>query len=95
MNATPLPLILYGGDDCDDTERVVGRLREWAVPYRMVIIEDDPAAERFVVFINNGYRSTPTLVFGDGPYKIVLTEPSDDDLARVLREAGHATPGAV
>ncbi len=92
MNATPLSLTLYGGDDCDDTERVVGRLREWAVPHRAVMIEHDPAAEHFVIFINNGYRSTPTLVFGDGACKIVLTEPTDEDLARVLRQAGHATP---
>ena len=95
MNATPLPLTLYGGIDCDDTERVVGLLTALGIPFRPVIIEHDPAAERFVIFINNGYRSTPTLVFGDGAYKIVLTEPTDEELARVLRQTGHATPGAA
>ncbi len=95
MNAPPLPLTLYGGIDCDDTERVVGRLSALNYPFRLVIIEHDRAAERFVIFINNGYRSTPTLVFGDGNYKIVLTEPTDEELARVLRETGHATLDAA
>jgi len=89
MSAPPLSLTLFGGDDCDDTERVVGCLRQWAIPHRLVIIEDDPAAEHFVVFINNGYRSTPTLVFGDGKRKIILTEPEEGELAEVLREAGY------
>ena len=95
MNTTHLPLTLYGGIDCDDTEHVVGRLAALDIPFRLIIIEHDPAAERFVIFINNGYRSTPTLVFGDGNYKIVLTEPTDEDLARVLRETGHTTLDAA
>jgi mycoredoxin len=87
-----LPLTLYGGDDCDDTERVTGRLRQWNVPFREVIIEHEPEAERFVRFINGGFRSTPTLVFGDGRYKIVLTEPSDEELAEMLARAGYRLP---
>lgn len=85
----PMPITLYGGDDCDDTERVVGRLRQWGVPFHEVILENDPDAERFVIFINGGYRSTPTLVFGEGKLKFVLTEPEDDELARTLADAGH------
>lgn len=89
MNATPLPLTLYGGDDCDDTERVTARLVAGGISYTEVIIENEPDAERFVIFINNGFRSTPTLVFGRGNYKIVLTEPSDDELEAALRDAGY------
>lgn len=89
MIPAPLPLTVYGGDTCDDTERVVGRLHALGIPYREVIIEDDPEAERFVVFINGGFRSTPTLVFGDGPYKTVLTEPSDEQLDDALARAGY------
>ncbi len=87
-----MPLTLYGGDDCDDTERVVGRLREWGVPFRVVILEHDPDAERFVIFINGGFRSTPTLVFGDGRHKSILTEPTDDELAEALARAGYDLP---
>ncbi len=88
MIVTPLPITLYGGDDCDDTERVAGRLRAWGVPFSEVILERDPAAERFVIFINGGFRSTPTLVFGDGRLKTVLTEPTDEELVEALGRAG-------
>jgi mycoredoxin len=90
MSSLPLPLTVYGGDDCDDTEHVTGRLREWGVPFREVILERDPEAERFVVFINGGFRSTPTLVFGDGRLKTVLTEPTDEELAGALERAGYS-----
>ncbi len=88
----PLPPTLYGADDCDDTEHTRGRLRAWRIPFREISIDHDPAAEQFVVFINNGYRSTPTLVFGAGQWKIVLTEPADEQLAQALRQAGYVLP---
>lgn len=92
MDATSLPLTVYGGRDCDDTEGVAGHLDAWQIPYRLIIIDDNPEAERFVIFINNGYRSTPTLVFGDGNYKILLTEPTNEELEYVLKMAGHPLP---
>lgn len=93
MKPTPLPLTLYGGNDCDDTEYVTGRLNALGIPFRAIMLEDDADAERFVIFINNGFRSTPTLVFGDGNYKIILTEPEAETLVTVLREAGYLPTG--
>jgi mycoredoxin len=84
----PLPLTLYGGDDCDDTERTRGRLLALGAPFREVILERDPDAERFVMFINGGYRSTPTLVFGKGKIKLIVTEPTDEELEEALGWAG-------
>lgn len=92
MNPSPLPLTLYGGHDCDDTERVTGRLDALGVPYELVIIDDDPAAKRFVIFINNGFRSTPTLVFGRERHKLLITEPADDELDAALVRAGYSLP---
>lgn len=81
-----LSLTLYGATDCDDTERTRLWLEEHSMPFREVNIDHDAEAERFVIFINRGYRSTPTLVFGDGKRKLVLTEPTDEELAAVLAE---------
>lgn len=94
MHQSPLPLTLYGGIDCDDTERVTGRLDALDVPYELVIIDADPAAERFVIFINNGFRSTPTLVFGRERYKLLITEPTDEELDAVLARAGYSRPSS-
>jgi len=90
MTQSPLPLTLYGGIDCDDTEHVTGRLDALGIPHRLVIINGDPEAERFVIFINTGFRSTPTLVFGQERAKIVLTEPTDEELDSVLAQAGYS-----
>jgi len=86
----PLPLTLYGATECDDTERTRARLRALGIPFREVNIDDDPAAEQFVLFINRGYRSTPTLVLGEGKVKIIATEPTADELKQVLRQAGYS-----
>ncbi|CUS05681.1 Glutaredoxin [Candidatus Promineifilum breve] len=89
VSTMPTPLTLYGANDCDDTDHVIDRLRAWNIPFREVILERDPDAERFVIFINGGYRSTPTLVFGDGRLKTILTEPTDEELTEVLGRAGY------
>lgn len=80
-----LPLILFGAADCDDTQRVREHLLALNVPFREVNIDHDAEAERFVIFINGGYRSTPTLVFGEGKQKLILTEPTNEELDQVLK----------
>lgn len=79
-----LPITMYGATNCDDSERTRSRLNELGIPFREVNIDHDSAAERFVIFINRGYRSTPTLVFGEGKFKIIATEPTNQELDQVL-----------
>lgn len=74
------PIVLYGSTDCDDTERTRLLLTELGVPFREVDIDLDEAAEQFVIFINGGFRSTPTLVIGAGRKRTVLVEPTDEEL---------------
>lgn len=71
-----LPITLYGAVDCDDTERLREYLKAAAIPFHEVTIDQDVEAERFVIFINDGFRSTPTVVIGEGKQKIILTEPT-------------------
>jgi len=86
----PLSLTLYGATDCDDTERTRSHLRALGIPFHEVNIDHDPAAEQFVTFINRGNRSTPTLVLGDGKTKMIVTEPTDDELDQMLTQAGYS-----
>lgn len=90
-----LPLTLYGATDCDDTERTCKCLRELNIPFQEVNIDHDPEAERFVIFINRGYRRTPTLVFGEGKHKIIVVEPTNEELEQVLIQAGYAIPNST
>lgn len=90
-----LPVTLYGATDCDDTEHIRSRLDALGVPYREVNIDTSGEAERFVIFINAGYRSTPTLVFGEGKVKLILTEPEDEALTQWLAWAGYSAAGSA
>ncbi len=87
-----VPITVYGASDCDDTARTHAALQARGIPYHAVNIDNDPAAETFVQLINHGYRSTPTLVIGSSKRKIILTEPTLEDLdwalslASALRE---------
>lgn len=83
----PLPIILYGATDCDDTERTRAFLQARGVPFREVNIDHDAEAERFVIFINGGFRSTPTLAIGEGKRKVILTEPTNEELEQALTHA--------
>jgi mycoredoxin len=78
------PFTLYGATTCDDTERTRGWLNAWGVAFREVNIDEDPDADAFVRVVNQGFRSTPTLVFGAGRRKVVLTEPSEAELREML-----------
>jgi mycoredoxin len=95
MNDKPVPFTVYGSTECDDTQRVQARLAEWGVRCRAVNIDHDPEAERFVIFVNGGYRSTPTLVFDAGKAKTIFTEPSDSELEELLQRMGYAVDGSI
>lgn len=90
-----LPLTIYGATDCDDTERTRTHLEILGIPFGEVNIDTNGEAERFVIFINGGFRSTPTLVFGEGKFKLIVTEPEDDELIRWLTSAGYSVTGSA
>ena len=85
----PMPLTMYGKTYCDDTDHTRRTLHEWSIPFEEVNIDHDLDANQFVIFINESCRSTPTLVFSQGKFKIIITEPSDEVLRQVLVEAGY------
>lgn len=80
-----IPIVMYGATECDDTERIRQYLQRRSISFREVNIDHDPEAERFVIFINGGFRSTPTLVLGEGKRKLIVTEPQDAELEMVLQ----------
>ncbi len=85
----PLPITMYGASHCEDTQRVRERLIRLGVPFKEVDVEQESQAAQFVIFVNAGFCSTPTLVFGEGKFKVVLTEPSDEELNQTLLQAGY------
>jgi mycoredoxin len=82
---TPSPITVFGRPTCEDTAIVRSRLDVLGTPYRNVNIEADEGAARLVETVNDGNRSTPTLLFGGT--ESAVTEPTLDDLdERLLAE---------
>ena len=74
-------ITVYGAYWCPDCRRSKQFLGEHQIPYRWVDIEQDSAAEQFVIEKNNGKRIIPTIVFNDGSF---LVEPSNAEMAAKL-----------
>jgi glutaredoxin-like protein len=67
--------------DCSRTRRYLDRNQ---ILYTWVDIDNDVVGEEFVLSTNNGMRSVPTIVFGDGS---ILVEPTDAELKVKLEDA--------
>jgi thioredoxin reductase (NADPH) len=74
-------ITLYGAHWCPDCRRSKLFLGEHQIPYNWVDIEQDEAAEAYVLQKNNGKRIIPTIEFDDGS---ILVEPSNAELAAKL-----------
>lgn len=71
-------ITIYGTTWCPDCQQAKAFFGEHRIHYNWVDIERDPSAVAYVEEVNNGNRSVPTIVFGDGS---VLVEPSNAELA--------------
>jgi glutaredoxin-like protein len=83
----PMPLgsiIVYGADWCGDCRRAKRFLNEHNIHFSWIDIEHDKEGEQFVLKVNKGMRSIPTIVFEDGS---ILVEPSDRTISEKLSHA--------
>lgn len=72
---------VYGAYWCPDCRRSKKFLGEQFIPYRWIDIEQDGAAEAYVLERNNGKRIIPMIVFEDDSF---LVEPTNAELAKKL-----------
>jgi mycoredoxin len=73
----PAKIVMYSTQYCPDCLRAKAFFEANNISYVPVSIEGNPAAAAFVMEMNHGYRSVPTIVFPDGS---VLVEPSWQEL---------------
>lgn len=74
-------LIVYTTSWCSDCHRAKFLLDEYGIAYDERDIERDAAALAYVLQVNGGRRTVPTLVFPDGS---ILVEPSTALLVQKL-----------
>ncbi|MCC7128786.1 MAG: NrdH-redoxin [Anaerolineae bacterium UTCFX2] len=74
-------IIVYVTDWCGACHRALKIFKQKNIPYKSINIDRDRAGEEFILKVNQGMRSVPTIVFPDGK---TLVEPSDQTLEALL-----------
>ena len=69
----PDQLTIYSTRWCGYCHRLMKQLDREGVAYLVVDIEQDPSAADYVMKVNGGNQTVPTVVFADGS---ALTNPS-------------------
>ena len=73
----PTQIVIYATDYCSDCTRAKKFFELNNIPYLRVGLEGNREATEFVMKVNNGYKSVPTIVFPDGS---ILVEPGWEEL---------------
>jgi mycoredoxin len=77
------PLVMYTTPWCGYCRRLKGQLAREGIEVTEVDIERDPAAADYVMSVNGGSQTVPTVVLPDGT---ALTNPSAARIRAYLRE---------
>ncbi|HMO58278.1 MAG TPA: glutaredoxin domain-containing protein [Roseiflexaceae bacterium] len=80
-------ITMYGTPWCGDCRRVRRLFDEHQIGYSYIDIEQDDKARQYVIDVNRGNQSVPTIIFPDGS---VLVEPSNSTLKQKLELLGIA-----
>jgi len=81
MTASDAPLTMYSTTWCGYCSRLKTALRAEGIAFTEVDIESDPAAAEFVMSVNRGNQTVPTVKFADGS---TMTNPSVRDVKAKL-----------
>ena len=73
----PTQIVMYTTEYCSDCMRAKKFFELNNIPHLKVGLEGDADATEFVIQVNNGYRSVPTIIFADGS---ILVEPNWEEL---------------
>jgi len=77
------PLTMYTTPWCAFCRRLKRQLAQDGIEMLEIDIERDPAAADYVMLVNGGFRTVPTIVFPDGS---ALTNPSAVQVKERLAE---------
>lgn len=77
----PSQIVMYTTEYCPDCHRAKKFFEANNIEYLKVGLEGNADATEFVMDVNEGSRSVPTIIFPDGS---VLVEPSWEELKQKL-----------
>ena len=82
-NTNPSQIVMYATEYCPDCHRAKAFFEANKIEYLRVGLEGNEEATEFVMNINNGNRSVPTIIFPNGS---VLVEPSWGELQETIEK---------
>ncbi|GAA3129933.1 mycoredoxin [Planomonospora alba] len=82
-----MALTVYTTSWCGPCKRLKSQLTREGITYREIDIERDPAAAEFVMSVNNGNQTVPTVVVESPAGQVALTNPSVAEVKRLLESA--------
>jgi mycoredoxin len=74
---SPTQIVMYTTEYCSDCVRAKKFFEANNIPHLRVRLEGNEEATEFVIRVNHGNRSVPTIVFPDGS---ILVEPGWEEL---------------
>jgi mycoredoxin len=83
MTASDAPLSVYTTSWCGYCVRLKTVLKSAGISYTEINIETDPEAAAFVMSVNRGNQTVPTVKFADGS---TLTNPSGGEVKARLAD---------
>ena len=83
FTTAPSQIVMYATEYCPDCHRAKAFFEANGIQYVKVGLEGNEEATQFVMKLNNGNRSVPTIVFPDGS---ILVEPSWSELKEKTSE---------
>ncbi len=79
------PLTMYSTQWCGYCRRLKSQFEREGIAFREVNIEQDPAAADFVMKVNGGNQTVPTIVLPDGT---AMTNPPIKKVIKALAASG-------
>ena len=76
-NMKPSQIVMYSTEYCSDCRRAKAYFEANGIKYIPIGLEGNQEAIEFVMKVNNGHRSVPTIIFPDGS---MLVEPNLEEL---------------
>jgi len=76
-NMKPSQIVMYSTETCSDCHRAKAFFEANGIGYLRIGLEGNKKATEFVMKINHGMQSVPTIIFPDGS---LLVEPSWEEL---------------
>jgi mycoredoxin len=82
-----MALTVYSTTWCGPCKRLKAQLTREGISFDEIDIERNPSAAEFVMSVNNGNQTVPTVVIETPQGRVVRTNPSAMEVKRLLESA--------